>query len=182
MGGEERQKTHLRLPSVQQIRLFPDQKPAFWMRVHQSTTRPPLCSIFSTYCISASLSLLADILQHCDDIDSAFCRVLYHPDLAIVFAYIFGSFLLTPVGQVLGSCSASSHFSLLSNLLAFVATCANLVTSYPLHPLAAAPELQASTRVSSQTTSGQPSSGNHRLPEYCSVRARSRVSQQLLLH
>jgi hypothetical protein len=32
---------------------------------------------------------LCDILLHCDDIDAAFQRILYHPDLAITFAYVF---------------------------------------------------------------------------------------------
>jgi hypothetical protein len=84
---------------------------------------------------------LADVLQHCDDIDSAFRRVLYHPDLAIAFASVFAAFVLIPVGQVFGSRSAPSYFSLLSDIRAFVATCADLITGYPLHPLAEAAEL-----------------------------------------
>jgi hypothetical protein len=56
------------------------------------------------------------ILQHCDDIDAAFRRVLYHPDLAVVFVYVFGDFLIIPAGQVFGSRSAPSFFSLLSDL------------------------------------------------------------------
>jgi hypothetical protein len=43
----------------------------------------------------------ADILQHCDYIDSAFRRILYHPDLALVFAYVLGPFVIVPVGMVL---------------------------------------------------------------------------------
>jgi hypothetical protein len=84
---------------------------------------------------------IADILQHCDDVDSAFRRVLYHPDLAIAFAYVFGAYLLIPVGQVFGSRSAPSYFSLLSDIRAFVATCADLITGYPMHPLVQATEL-----------------------------------------
>jgi hypothetical protein len=79
---------------------------------------------------------VADILQHCDDIDAAFCRILYNPKLAIVFAYVFGLFLLIPVGQVLGSRSAPSYFSLMSDIQAFVSTCPNLITRYPMHLLA----------------------------------------------
>jgi hypothetical protein len=67
--------------------------------------------------------------------------VLYTPELAIAFAYIFGKYLLIPVGQVFGSRSASSYFSLLSDIRAYVATCADLITGYPLHPLVAAAEL-----------------------------------------
>ncbi len=81
---------------------------------------------------------VADILQHCDDIDSAFRRVLYHPDLAIAFAYVFSNFLLIPVGQVFGSRSAPSYFSLLSDIRAHVSTCADLLTGRPIHPLASA--------------------------------------------
>jgi hypothetical protein len=84
---------------------------------------------------------LADILQHCDDVDAAFRRVLYTPELAIVFAYVFGKYLLIPVGQVFGSRSAPSYFSLLSDIRAFVATCADLITGYPLHSLVAAAAL-----------------------------------------
>ncbi len=84
---------------------------------------------------------IADILQHCDDVDAAFRRVLYTPELAIAFAYVFGQYLLIPVGQVFGSRSAPSYFSLLSDIRAYVATCADLITGYPLHPLAAAAEL-----------------------------------------
>jgi hypothetical protein len=84
---------------------------------------------------------ITDILQHCDDVNSAFRKVLYHPDLAIAFTYVFGAFLLIPIGQVFGSWSTPSHFSLLSDIRAFVATCADLITGYPLHSLAAAAEL-----------------------------------------
>jgi hypothetical protein len=55
---------------------------------------------------------IADILQHCDDIDAAFRRVLYTPELAIAFAYVFQDFLMIPVGQVFGSrkhCTRKSH-------------------------------------------------------------------------
>jgi hypothetical protein len=80
---------------------------------------------------------IADILQHYDDVDSAFRPVLYHPELAIAFAYAFAKFIMIPVGQVFGSRSAPSYFSLMSDIRAFVATCADLITGYPLHPLAA---------------------------------------------
>jgi hypothetical protein len=84
---------------------------------------------------------IADILQHCDDIDAAFRRVLYTPELAIAFAYVFTEFLMIPVGQVFGSRSAPSYFSLLSDIRAFVATCGDLITGHPMHPLAEAARL-----------------------------------------
>jgi hypothetical protein len=74
-------------------------------------------------------------------VDAAFRQVLYHPELAIVFAYVFSKYVLIPVGQVFGLGSAPSYFSLLSNIRAYVATCADLITGYPLHLLAAAAEL-----------------------------------------
>jgi len=46
---------------------------------------------------------LEDILQHTDDIDSAFRRMLYHPDLATAFAYVFMEYVIIPVGQIFGS-------------------------------------------------------------------------------
>lgn len=63
-----------------------------------------------------------DIILHADDIDAAFRRILYHPDLAPVFACLFDDLLLIPVGQVFGSRSAPSFFSLTSDLRAFLAT------------------------------------------------------------
>jgi hypothetical protein len=79
---------------------------------------------------------IADILQHCDDLDAAFRRVLYNPELAFFFAYICGLFLLILVGQVFGSRSAPSYFSLMSDIRAYVSTCADLITGYPMHQLA----------------------------------------------
>jgi hypothetical protein len=78
-----------------------------------------------------------DILLHADDIDAAFRRILYAPELAVVFAYIFGSFLIIPVGMVFGSRSAPSFFSMASDIRADAATTTNLHTSYPLQDLAA---------------------------------------------
>jgi hypothetical protein len=81
---------------------------------------------------------IANILQHCDNIDAAFRRVLYTPELAIAFAYVFELFLLIPIGQVFGSRPAPSSFSLLSNIRAYVLTCVDLITGRPMHALAAA--------------------------------------------
>ena len=78
-----------------------------------------------------------DILQHCDDIDAAFRRVLYHPDLALVFSYVFGDFLIIPVGQVFGSRSAPSFFSLLSDLRAALASSHDLLSGFAIPDLTA---------------------------------------------
>jgi hypothetical protein len=60
----------------------------------------------------------ARILQHYDDLESAFRRILYHPDMAVAFASVFTSYLMIPVGQVFGSRSSSSYFSLLNDIRA----------------------------------------------------------------
>jgi hypothetical protein len=80
---------------------------------------------------------LADILKHCDDIDAAFRRILYNPKLAIVFAHVFGLFNI-PVGQAFGTCLAPSYFSLMSDIRAYILTCANLITGNRMQPLALA--------------------------------------------
>jgi hypothetical protein len=45
---------------------------------------------------------------------------------------------LIPIGQVFRSRSVPSYFSLLSEIRAYVSTCADLITGRPMHPLAAA--------------------------------------------
>jgi hypothetical protein len=83
-----------------------------------------------------------DILMHCDDLDAAFRRVLCHPDMAVVFAYVFLDYFIVPVGQVFGSRSAPSYFSLLSDIRADVASSVDLVASTePLETLALAAEI-----------------------------------------
>lgn len=77
-----------------------------------------------------------DILLHADDIDAAFRRILYSPEMAILFAYVFGPYLIIPVGQVFGSRSAPSFFSLASDIRADLATTGKIVENYELHPQA----------------------------------------------
>jgi hypothetical protein len=62
-----------------------------------------------------------ELLQHTDDIDSAFRRMLYHPDLAIVFAYVFQDMLLVPVGNIFGSRNAPSWFTTPAEIRAHMA-------------------------------------------------------------
>ena len=47
-------------------------------------------------------------------------------DMAVVFAYIFLDFLIIPVGQVFGSRSAPSYFSLMSDIRQEVASTVTL--------------------------------------------------------
>ncbi len=82
-----------------------------------------------------------DVLLHADDVKSAFRRIIYSPEMAILFAYVFGPFLIIPVGQVFGSRSAPSFFSLASDIRADLATTGTLMENYPLHPMAAEIEL-----------------------------------------
>jgi hypothetical protein len=77
-----------------------------------------------------------DILLHADDIDAAFRRILYSPEMAVVFAYIFGNFLIIPVGMVFGARNAPSFFSMASDIRADAATTCALHTRYPLQDLA----------------------------------------------
>jgi hypothetical protein len=82
-----------------------------------------------------------DIILHADDLNSAFRRILYSPEMATLFAYVFGDFLIIPVGQVFGSRSAPSFFSLESNIRADLATTGNLTAEYPIQDLAATIQL-----------------------------------------
>jgi hypothetical protein len=62
------------------------------------------------------------LLQHTDDIDSAFRRMLYHPDLANVFAYVFqDKMLLVPLGNIFGSRNAPSWLTTPAEILAHMA-------------------------------------------------------------
>ena len=56
--------------------------------------------------------------------------------MAILFAYVFGPYLIIPVGQVFGSRSAPSFFSLASDIRADLATTGTLVENFALHPQA----------------------------------------------
>jgi hypothetical protein len=69
---------------------------------------------------------LEEILQHIDDISSAFRRLIYHPDLAIVFAYVFMEFLIIPVGMIFGSRSSPSFWCILAEIRSRLADVANL--------------------------------------------------------
>ena len=63
------------------------------------------------------------ILVHADDIEAAFRRVLYHRDVAVAFAYVFGDFVIVPVWQVFGSRNAPSFYTVLANLREVLAAC-----------------------------------------------------------
>jgi hypothetical protein len=66
-----------------------------------------------------------ELLQHTDDIDAAFRRILYHPVLAPVFSYVFQEFSIVPVGNIFGSRSAPSWFTIIAELRAHMANVLN---------------------------------------------------------
>lgn len=51
-----------------------------------------------------------DLLQHSDDIEAAFRRMLYHPDLAVAFAYVFMELLIIPIGMIFGARNSPSFW------------------------------------------------------------------------
>ena len=63
------------------------------------------------------------ILVHADDIEAALRRVLYHPDVAVAFAYVFSDYLIVPVGQVFGSRIAPSFYCVLADFREVLAAC-----------------------------------------------------------
>eukprot|EP00980_Cylindrotheca_fusiformis_P016484 scaffold4912_cov113-Cylindrotheca_fusiformis.AAC.1 len=75
------------------------------------------------------------ILVHADDISSAFRRILYHPDMACAFGYVFDEFLLVPVGEVFGSRSAPSYYCVLADVRQALASILLPRPSASHHPL-----------------------------------------------
>jgi hypothetical protein len=69
---------------------------------------------------------LDEILMHIDDIEAAFRRLLYHPDLAAVFASVFMEFLVIPVGMIFGSRNSPSYYCILGELRSHIASVATL--------------------------------------------------------
>lgn len=63
-----------------------------------------------------------DILQYVDDIQSAFHRVLYHPNAGILFASVFMEFLIVPVGIIFGARNSPLYFTTESELRAHIAS------------------------------------------------------------
>jgi hypothetical protein len=58
--------------------------------------------------------------------------MLYHPDLAIVFAFVFMEFLCIPVGSVFGARNSPSWWCLLAEVRAHLATCGDFANTTPL--------------------------------------------------
>jgi hypothetical protein len=67
-----------------------------------------------------------DLLQDCsDDVNSAFRRVLYHPDVAAAFSCVFLYFLIIPVGMIFGARNSPSFFCRLAELKAHLGAVGN---------------------------------------------------------
>lgn len=75
----------------------------------------------------------ADILQFADDVHAAFHRMLYHPDIAIVFAFVFQEFLCIPVGTVFGARNSPSWWCIVAEVRAHLAACGDFSDDPALH-------------------------------------------------
>ena len=81
-----------------------------------------------------------DILQHTDDIEAAFRRILYHPETAIVFGYVLMELYIVPVGEIFGAKSSPSYWCVPAEMRAHMGA----VLPYPqiADPLVDAVELE----------------------------------------
>jgi hypothetical protein len=73
-----------------------------------------------------------DILQFGDDVHAAFHQMLYHPDLTIVFAFVFMEFLCIPEGSVFGARNSPSWWCLLVEVRSHLAACGDFSNTTPL--------------------------------------------------
>ena len=76
-----------------------------------------------------------DILLYKDDINSAFHRGRYHPDIAAAYAYVYGDWLVVPIGLIFGGRNSPGWFCLLSELRAHIAAHYPGLVSDPSFPL-----------------------------------------------
>jgi hypothetical protein len=60
---------------------------------------------------------------------------LYHPDVAVAFAYVYSEYLIVPVGQVFGSRNAPSFYCVLADLREVLSACRKDVPVEALHSL-----------------------------------------------
>lgn len=105
-----------------------------------------------------------DIIQHGDDIHAFFHRVLYHPDMAIVFAYVFMEFLIVPVGAIFGARNSPSYCCLLSEVRCHLAACG---PKQPLTDLASSVRIipRPTTRETSRIVPAVPDSRHQGVPK-----------------
>ena len=76
-----------------------------------------------------------EILLYKDDINSAFHRGRYHPDIAAAFAYVWGEWLIIAIGLIFGARNSPGWFCILSELRADIAANYEGLQEAPLHHL-----------------------------------------------
>ena len=76
-----------------------------------------------------------EILLYKDDINSAFHRGRYHPDVAAAFAYVWDSWLIIAIGLIFGARNSPGWFCILSELRADIAANYSGLKVSPLHHL-----------------------------------------------
>eukprot|EP00980_Cylindrotheca_fusiformis_P018620 scaffold6176_cov173-Cylindrotheca_fusiformis.AAC.4 len=99
---------------------------------YQTAFRRLLCRIMQMRMACPGVPIM---VLHADDIASAFRRVLYHPDMACAFAYVFEDFLLVPVGEVFGSRSAPSFYCVMADVRQALAAILKPVSPVDFSPL-----------------------------------------------
>ena len=76
-----------------------------------------------------------DILLYKDDINAAFHRCRYHPDISAAYAYVWEQWLIIHIGLIFGGRNSPGWFCLVSELRAAIAMYYDGVHDCPLHPL-----------------------------------------------
>ena len=77
-----------------------------------------------------------DILQLADDVSAAFHRILYDPLMALVFATVWGMYLVIPVGTIFGARNSPSFYMEAGETRSHLAGSWPDATSLPLQDLA----------------------------------------------
>jgi hypothetical protein len=81
------------------------------------------------------------IFQHCNDIQAAFRRLLYHPDLAPAHAYVFTDFLIVPCAGIFGGRSVPSLSCALAEMRSYHAATRSFSDVSDLEPVVSALQL-----------------------------------------
>ena len=76
-----------------------------------------------------------EILLYKDDINSAFHRGRYHPDVSCAYSYVWSDWLVIHTGLIFGGRNSPGWFCLLSELRAAIAMYYDGIDEYPRHPL-----------------------------------------------
>jgi hypothetical protein len=68
-----------------------------------------------------------DILQFYDNVHAAFHHTLYHPNIGIVFAFVFQEFLCIPVGSLFGARNSPSWWCITAKVRAHLTACGDFL-------------------------------------------------------